>query len=190
MTTAQFSTATFTSALTAHEELVSPTLALGLVTGVSLLPIALQPNEWFNLLWCGEEPTVEDSKTLGPAFEAALDYQQWLLANPTDDWFQLIDALSLSEYAMGLAMALNWGQTAWSDVGLEDGSDNDNLIGALMLVAVTLAWPNEQRPEGVNLPTAATAESQFKTAIHAVRLISTEYREQQETPGDTQQAAH
>lgn len=177
MTSAQFSRSSFASALSAHEELVSPTLALGLVTGITLLPIALQPNEWFNLLWCGDEPTIDDSVTLGPAFEAAIDFQNWLLEANTEDWFRLINDIDTSEFAMGLAMALNWGQSAWTDVGLQDGSDNDHLIGALMLVAVTLAWPNDQRPEGVNLPSMETAEGQFKTAIQAVRLISTEYRE-------------
>jgi len=176
MSTPSFDINNFVDAFQAHDDLVSPTLAIGLVSGVALLPKELSPSEWFNLLWCGDEPTVNDANIIHPAFEQAIALYQWVLSNPTELLVEHLAAIDINEFSMGCAMALNWGQDTWNEVGLENDSDSDHLIGALMLVCVTLAWPEDQRPEGVSLPSNQRAEEQLLTAISAVKQISAEFR--------------
>ncbi len=176
MTQTNFDINAFVDAFDAHEELVSPTLATGLITGVALLPKELSPSEWFNLLWCGEEPTIADADLLNAAFNRAIAFYRWVLDNTTESLLDSIAAINIEEFAMGTAMALNWGQDLWSEVGIIDESDNDHLIGALMLVCVTLAWPSNQRPKSLSLPSLSAAQEQFATALTAVKQISQEYR--------------
>jgi len=171
MTIATLNLDAFDLAFTNQDQLVDHNVAAGIICGLSLLPNTLTPSEWFDLLWCGEEPTVADSNTLGEAFTLALSLGDWAREAKGTDIVELSQRYRSELFFMGLATALNWGKSLWESHGVEDDSDEDHLIGALMLVSVTLAWPGETRPNNDRLPSIATARQQIPIAIDAVKKV-------------------
>lgn len=160
------------SAFEKHNDLIPADLAAGILTGVSLLPLAVTPSEWFDLLWVGDEPTVSEAAELGEAFERAVDWVETSRAYSANTLLSSLGEADIKMFSMGIAMALNWGKVLWSEIGVVDGSDEDHLIGALLLVCITLAWPEEHRPNDDRLPSFDTARAQLETAIDAVSQIS------------------
>lgn len=154
-----------------NDQLTDVSVAAGMICGLALLPNTLTPSEWFDLLWCGEEPTVADSDSLGHALTLAVQIGDWARESNGQQIVELSQRYSTNLFFMGLASALNWGKSLWSEHNVEDDSDEDHLIGALMLVCVTLAWPNEDRPTDDRLPSLETARAQAPVAIDAVKKV-------------------
>lgn len=154
-----------------QSELSSSGMAIGILTGIALLPQRFEPTEWL--------PLFSQANLM-----ANMDVEQSNLINDIQSFHSSLSpkligdlACSLTEsnqtadFSLGIAMAMDWGSDYWARAGFNDSTPMGKLVRSLMVIAITLAT-EKQRENKRQARARKLAEHSLPDALQAVFTVT------------------